>query len=96
VITLTVQSSTFLRSIISLSHPYGVYIYQFIRYAIECFAYEKFPNRGQLLTKKVDAAGFSFKVNSGPYADIFASQGSDSLTLMRVSESEPWLAKMIR
>jgi hypothetical protein len=62
VMILTLQSSTFpliLCSNIPLSPAYGVYISQLIRYARAFFAYEDFPKRDKLLTKKLVLQGYN-------------------------------------
>ena len=78
VMILTLQSSTFLFYVVTpLSHSYGVYISQLIRYVRACFAYEDFSKRGRLLTNKMMLQGYnesrlksSFRKFYGRYNDL--------------------------
>jgi hypothetical protein len=49
----------FLCSNIPLSHAYGMYISQLIRYARACFAYDDFSKRCKLLTKNLFLQGYN-------------------------------------
>jgi hypothetical protein len=61
VMMLTLKSLTFLFYVVIslLSHAYGVYISQLIRYARECLWHEKFSQRGHLLTKQFILQGYN-------------------------------------
>jgi hypothetical protein len=67
----------FLCSNIPLSPAYGAYIFQLIRFARACFAYEDFSKRGKLLTKKLMLQDYnesrlksSFRKFCGRYNDL--------------------------
>jgi hypothetical protein len=56
---------------VPLSSAYGVYVFQLIRYARACFAYEDFSKRGQLLAKKLMLQGYNESRLKSPFCKFY-------------------------